>query len=322
MVDQLQSQPKTAKKPVRFDVPGPSSTPETVKTKNERPASTSQPSTRFDPGPSENRVASTSRSPRTARTSKNRASSRRVDLPLPPPPEKEPTPPTKVVKSPRGHLFTVDDKKYFAKFISWQLHIDPSLTKSELIEMLGEKVPHHSAMSWRRYWCRDPLADRLMKAAQGEMDSEERDERLGDGVSEEEEVDEEDDDPDDTTSTDSGEEEDGTIAGVAGSSFRSNEIKEMARHIAKHDAEQWATMSHKQRWYPYHEEHPGRTDRAYTEKYRHIEPKLLRMAERYRRRERRALELETQRGRPSWAGGGRKRRVSAHDGSEKRVRMR
>jgi hypothetical protein len=44
------------------------------------------------------------------------------------------------VKSPQGNLYTVEDKKYFSKYISWALQDDPLLTKAELIEKLAENV--------------------------------------------------------------------------------------------------------------------------------------------------------------------------------------
>ena len=71
---------------------------------------------------------------------KHRVSSRHSDLPIPPPPEVEPIPPTKVVTSVQGNIYTVEDKKYFAKYISWALQGNPWLTKSELIEKLAENV--------------------------------------------------------------------------------------------------------------------------------------------------------------------------------------
>ena len=39
-----------------------------------------------------------------------------------------------------GNLFTVEEKKYFSKYISWALHLDPMLTKSQLTKKLAEKV--------------------------------------------------------------------------------------------------------------------------------------------------------------------------------------
>jgi hypothetical protein len=98
------------------------------------------------------------------------------------PPEDEPLAPTKVVKGIRGNRYTAEDKKYFAKYVSWALQDDPSLTKGEIIARLAERVrrlqksaigfdtspvqvPHHTANSWASHWHRDPLADRLLTAA-------------------------------------------------------------------------------------------------------------------------------------------------------------
>jgi hypothetical protein len=49
-------------------------------------------------------------------------------------------PPKRVVKDSRGNRYTAEDKKYFAKYISWALQDDPSLTKGDLIARLAEKV--------------------------------------------------------------------------------------------------------------------------------------------------------------------------------------
>jgi hypothetical protein len=49
-------------------------------------------------------------------------------------------PPKRVVKDSRGNRYTAEDKKYFAKYISWALQGDPSLTKGDLIVRLAEKV--------------------------------------------------------------------------------------------------------------------------------------------------------------------------------------
>jgi len=104
--------------------------------------------------------------------------------------------------------------------------------------------------------------------------------------------------------------------GGAGGVFGVADIRMMAKHIAKHSYIQWAEMSNKQRWFPHHEE---RSDKCYVEKYRNMEPELLRLAERYRRRARR--QLETQRATPSWASAmGRKRRSSVHGSPSKRAR--
>ncbi|KAF8273893.1 hypothetical protein EI94DRAFT_1083701 [Lactarius quietus] len=104
-----------------------------------------------------------------------------------------------------------------------------------------------------------------------------------------------------------------------GSVFRPADIRVMAKHIAKHSSTQWAEMTNKQRWFPFHEEYPQRSDKCYIEKYRSMEPEFIRLAERYRRRTRRQMEM--QRGTPSWANAvGRKRRSSVHGSPSKRTR--
>jgi hypothetical protein len=116
---------KTAKKPVRFDL-GPKvlTTPSEIRPKQSkrgRPASMESPSVHTESSPNPWRRK------------------RHSDLPIPPPPKVEPTPPREVAKSTKGNL-TVEEKKYFSKYISWALQVDPLLTKSELIEKLAENV--------------------------------------------------------------------------------------------------------------------------------------------------------------------------------------
>ena len=135
MVNQLQPT-KTAKKPVRFDLEPKGKEPE------ERLANATSLSVPLDSGSSRSNIPLAPGSLPTTGTRRHRGSSRHSDLPIPPPPEVEPIPPTKVVKSARGrgNLYTVEDKKYFAKYISWALHVDPLLTKSNLIAKLAENV--------------------------------------------------------------------------------------------------------------------------------------------------------------------------------------
>jgi len=78
--------------------------------------------------------------------------------------------------------------------------------------------------------------------------------------------------------------------------FGAGEVKTMAKYIARYNPDDWATMTAKQRWIPYHLEHPHRSDVAYTMKYRSKEHEFLKLAERYRRR-----AVRRQRGTPSWA---------------------
>lgn len=123
MVNQLQPI-KTAKKPVRFDLGPKALAPSETKPKQSkrgRPANVGSSSvhTKSSPDPWRRK--------------------RHSDLPIPPPPKVEPTPPTDIAKSLKGNL-TVEEKKYFSKYISWALQVDPSLAKSELVEKLAENV--------------------------------------------------------------------------------------------------------------------------------------------------------------------------------------
>ncbi|KAH9984645.1 hypothetical protein BJV74DRAFT_848008 [Russula compacta] len=259
-------------------------------------------------------------SPPTVGMRRHRGPSRHSNLPIPPPPEVEPTPPTKIVKTPRGrgNNYTVEDKKYFAKYISWALQVDPSLTKGELIAKLAENVPHHTAKSWASYWARDPLAHRLLAASRERAMGVYQD-QVSIGDAEEEEGYSEDDQELGEASSHSSDEDEAAMMSEPGSMFSAAEVRVMAKYIARHDPDEWAMMTGKQRWFPFHEEHPHRSDKAYGEKYRAMEQEFLRLAVQYRKRAQR--QLEKQCGTPSWAhAGGRKRRSSAHESPSKRVR--
>lgn len=62
------------------------------------------------------------------------------DIPVPDPPSRSPTPPTKVQLGANGNRYTQADRDYFFKFITWRLKLDPSSTKKELCDQLAEKV--------------------------------------------------------------------------------------------------------------------------------------------------------------------------------------
>ncbi|KAI9461000.1 hypothetical protein BJY52DRAFT_1261678 [Lactarius psammicola] len=317
MVNQLQPA-KTTKKPVRFDLETKTSSASSEikgkQPKKERLSHAGDPSASSDLGSSRTHpVPLGSESPLPPRVRRHHSSSWHSDLPIPPPPGDEPIPPTKVVKGVRGNRYTAEDKKYFAKYISWALQNDPSLTRGELIAKLAEKVPHHTANSWASHWARDPLADRLLAAVKDKAaEIYDKNARDGKALS-----DEDGQDSEEISSCD--EEDDEAAMGESGRAFGSTDIRVMAKHIAKHSPLQWAEMSNKQRWFPFHEEYPQRSDKCYMEKYRTMEPEFLRLAERYRTRTRRQLEM--QRGTPSWANAaGRKRRLSVHGSPGKRAR--
>lgn len=82
-----------------------------------------------------------------------------VDIPLPEPPSRSPTPPTIVQVGTNGNRYTKEDRDYFIKFLMWRLKQEPSLTKKELCELLHEKVNNvhvrlhdqHSLIKQTRY---------------------------------------------------------------------------------------------------------------------------------------------------------------------------
>jgi len=314
MVDQLQPI-KTAKKPVRFDLVSKAlSVPSKFEGKaKERSADERHLSYPLEPGSSSQKNTS----PLTPRIREHRGLFRHSDWPIPPPPESEPIPPTKVVKSFRGNLYTVEDKKYFAKYISWALRDNPLLGKGELIAKLAENVPHHTASSWISYWSRDPLADRLLAAARERENGDDQDQGFIEDAEEEDYIENDKESVEQGSLHDSDEDE--AAMGGHGSVFGAAEFRVMAKYIARHDPEEWVMMTSKQRWFPFHEEHPHRSHKAYCERYRIKEQELLSLAERYRTRAQR--QMEKQRATPSWANAGvRKRRLSSHESPSKRVR--
>ena len=111
-------------------------------------------------------------------------------------------------------------------------------------------MPHHTGNSWASYWARDPLADRLLAAVKGKAA-----EILANNAKDVGGV-LDNDEGQDSEETSSGDEEsdDETSMGGAGSVFGPADIRVMAKHIAKHSSTQWAEMTNKQRWFPFHEE--------------------------------------------------------------------
>lgn len=56
------------------------------------------------------------------------------------------------------------------------------------------------------------------------------------------------------SSGDSGSDEDEAAMSEHGRFFRGAEVRMMAKYIARHTPEEWATMTGKQRWYPFHQD--------------------------------------------------------------------
>ena len=114
-------------------------------------------------------------------------------------------------------------------------------------------MPHHTAASWNAHWARDPLADRILTAARerairGYQDQD----SIGDAGEEEESVESDQESEEEESSHDS--DEDAAAMGEHGSLFGEAEIRVMAKYIARYTPDEWAMMTNKQRWFPFHEE--------------------------------------------------------------------
>ena len=114
-------------------------------------------------------------------------------------------------------------------------------------------MPHHTAASWGNYWSRDPLADRFVTAARERaIGSHPGQDSNGDYGEEEGSVESEQESVSEESSHDS--EEDEAAMGEHGQVFSAAEFRVMAKYIARHKPEEWASMTIKQRWFPFHEE--------------------------------------------------------------------
>jgi hypothetical protein len=144
-------------------------------------------------------------------------------------------------------------------------------------------VPHHTANSWTSYWTRDPLSDRLLAAARERVTGGQGSTRNGD--KEEIEIDDDQEAVEEESSVDS---DKGDVkTSEHGHFFEPAEVRMMAKYIARYNPDDWAMMTGKQRWLPYHLEvtlpsdyvkafanlnlsfqHPHRSEVSYSMKYR------------------------------------------------------
>lgn len=71
-----------------------------------------------------------------------------VDVRVPEPPSRSPTPPTTIIPHHgRGNKYTQEDREYFIKFIGWRLKHDPTLSRNDLCDLLAVKVWHFSSLN-------------------------------------------------------------------------------------------------------------------------------------------------------------------------------
>ncbi|KIM85138.1 hypothetical protein PILCRDRAFT_817120 [Piloderma croceum F 1598] len=269
-----------------------------------------------------------------------------ADIKLPDPPSRPPTPPTRVVRgSNGGNRYTPEDKEFFIKFIHYELENDPSLTKHDLCVKLAEKVPSHSADSWKSYWSgAHELPDKIfasydrassddghhpkasapapvLKPRPNYVESDSESESNVESLSESVSLSEADSDfeaLEELLGADSNDE------GESGGHFTMTDLRNVVLHLAAHPNEKESTL-----WIKFHDEHPQRSDKSWREYYRRNDKEINRYLVKYRIRERtkQTAAPPPQRGRPSWASTSNdplpsalKRKVSSagYDGKFKR----
>ncbi|KAI0082255.1 hypothetical protein K474DRAFT_850750 [Panus rudis PR-1116 ss-1] len=76
---------------------------------------------------------------------------RSIGMPIPPVPSRSPSPPTSILPAPRGNQFTAEDSTYLVDMFLWTCKNNPSVSKNDVFELLGQKAPHHSASSWQSH---------------------------------------------------------------------------------------------------------------------------------------------------------------------------
>ncbi|KAJ3750577.1 hypothetical protein DFH05DRAFT_1436748 [Lentinula detonsa] len=218
-----------------------------------------------------------------------------AEVKIPHPPSRSPSPPTKVVAHGRGNKFTEEDREFFIRFIQWRLRCDPNLTRNDLCDQLAEKVPHHTSQSWAAHWSNNhDLPDKILAAAYEEAEG--YDEDTEDESSEEvvqpsrtrnpryyKESSVEEDGQDDQDA-DIGDEDDDFVLpsfdesamGKGGDPFTDADFALTARYIASFD--DFAKTSTRQRWKPWSQRYPQRSDKSWAEYYRRQERDLLVLA--------------------------------------------
>ncbi|KAI5123548.1 hypothetical protein M0805_003368 [Coniferiporia weirii] len=242
---------------------------------------------------------------------------------LPAAPPRSPSPP---VANP-GQKYTDQDEIFFFKRIAYDLARDPDLSKASLCDILAEKAPHHSSLSWRTYWTRkDDVADKMLFLTQ--LDDEDREKAIqswktgtsvtadnasrprkarrvtykessdsessgsrSESTHSQGKKDSDDNDEDAVGSTDDDEE-----LGEAGTPFTIAETRVLAKHIAT--VPDWY-KGHRE-WDTFCSTYTQRTPASWKEFYRRKTKDIDVLAKRYIRRTKKERSVSVQRGRPSW----------------------
>ncbi|OCH96044.1 hypothetical protein OBBRIDRAFT_883324 [Obba rivulosa] len=184
-------------------------------------------------------------------------------------PPRTPSPPTRIEKRGRGNRFTEEDHEYFIAFLQRRLLEHPGLTRDEICEMLGEKVPHHTAAAWLSYWVRNhTLPDKIIAAAHArapqsvDEDSSERYESARSSSPSMSGESNEDDLPD----------ADQDAKQMSSGPITSADLRVIARFQLSYDS--WNSMSNEERWEVFHAKYPIRSAENWAKLSRKYRPEL------------------------------------------------
>ncbi|KAK7059136.1 hypothetical protein VNI00_001762 [Paramarasmius palmivorus] len=283
---------KAVKKPIIKPEPSPEPSISAVKRRGRPPAKSTTPQTQKS-------SASTSRTQSAPQVKSGRRSTNNsltVDAPsydhrmpppnmeirIPEPPSRSPTPPTKVVPSSRGNKFTPEDKEYFIKFISWRLKCDSDLSRNELCEMIAEKAPHGE----------EEDEDEEDESSEEEMPKKVRRPKYKDPSSDEDEDDEDAEGSDDDTEEEEEEESeeddrsklpkfDENAMGVSGGPFTDADLAITARYVSTFN--DFSAVTNSEKWGPFAERYPQRAAKSWAEYFRRNEKAIMKLAKRIRK---------------------------------------
>ncbi|KAJ7071174.1 hypothetical protein C8F01DRAFT_419871 [Mycena amicta] len=159
--------------------------------------------------------------------------------------------------------------------------------RTELCEELAQKAPHHTAQSWRAYWCSNhDLPDKILARARNDLDQNltqprpgmrqqhvygehDSDSELSEPPSEEEESDVDDEELEIPT-------DDESKMGEAGSPYTDADLGCVVRHIASFS--NWEDASYKEKWHAFAEKYSQRSHKSWNEYYRRSEKRILQLA--------------------------------------------
>ncbi|KAF8213198.1 hypothetical protein K438DRAFT_1915371, partial [Mycena galopus ATCC 62051] len=231
-----------------------------------------------------------------------------TELKIPEPPSRSPTPPTEIIPHNRGgHKFTPADREYFIKLIQWRLKGDPTLTRSELCDLLAEKARHHNSQSWAAYWQNHhDLPDKILASVREENEAEEsedekpkkkknaavprkskyKEESSESELTEDEEEEEEKSEHEPAADNDDDIEIppfDESAMGLKGGPFTKGDLGVIARHVASSTAAEFNEFSMQEKWGEIARKYPQRALKSWNEYYRRNQNTIDKLAKKIRK---------------------------------------